>query len=172
MRRPPSESNLDAAEQLFNRALEENSHYAEAHALLCETHLSRYRMSHASETEAFEAAEKHCNRATTLDDGMTEGWVAKGELYRQAGKYADAIADLKRATKLSPRHVDAYITLANTYQDNGDLANAEETFEGSVENRSDLLGCAYADYGTFLFSQRTLHRRFGLFQDLDRVNTR
>lgn len=151
LRRPPSDSNLDAAERLFNRALEENSHYAEAHALLCETHLTRYRMSHASETKDFEAAERHCQRATTLDEGLIEVYVAKGELYRNAGKYPDAIGNLKHAIKLSPRYVDAYITLANTYMDNGDIANAEETFETALKI-DPTYWAAYADYGTFLFA--------------------
>ncbi|MEM7280460.1 MAG: tetratricopeptide repeat protein, partial [Pseudomonadota bacterium] len=163
LRRPNSESNLDAAEELFNRAIEEDAEYAEAYALLCETHLARYRLSHASNTDAFENAERSCNRATTRDATIVEVHVSLGTLYRFAGQYPDSIRELREAINKSPRDVVAHVELANAFHDASEPENAEAAFRAALEVDPTYWG-VYADYGTFLYENERYKEAADLFE--------
>jgi tetratricopeptide (TPR) repeat protein len=52
---------------------------------------------------------------------------------RQAGKYAEAIADLERAVRLAPQRADLLNQLGVTYRMAGEFAKARATYERAIE---------------------------------------
>lgn len=133
LRRPLDEAHIASAQALLERALELDAGYAEAYALMCETHLARYALSYYSDTQAFESAERNCFRAKTLDDSKTNVFVALGALYRHSGQYEKAIDELSAAITQSPFLVAAHIELGLTLDDKGEVEKAEQVLRRAID---------------------------------------
>jgi TolB-like protein/DNA-binding winged helix-turn-helix (wHTH) protein/Flp pilus assembly protein TadD len=149
LRNAEDEAALGNAEALFEKAIAIDIDYAEAYAGLCDTHLLGYEWLHS--TELFEAAERACHRALTLD--ATAGCVhtALGNLYRSSGQYHKAEQSFERASALNASAVRAYDGLAETYAAQGRLADAEESYRRAIEIQPRFWR-GYISMGNFLFT--------------------
>ncbi len=65
------------------------------------------------------------------DDGRI--WLIKGSALLMAGKVDDAIADLKRALAIFPKHPGTHLTLAWVYITRGELDAAEGAVHNAIE---------------------------------------
>ena len=150
LRQPTAEATLASAGALFDRAIELDPRFAEAHAGLCETNLRAYEFSRQS--EYFEQAEVSCHRALTLDGTLWEVRVALGNLYYINGQYEQAIMELESALERHPNAVNAYLTLASVYAVQNRLDEAEATFKKAEEVESGFWG-VHRLLGHFYYDQ-------------------
>lgn len=110
-----SESAL--ARAMYRRAINEDPDFALAYAGLALTYIDEFRSSsgpaaQAAAAQAWEMAE----RAVALDDTLPQAHFAVGyvRLYGRA-EHERAIAEAKRALRLSPNYADAYALLSSAY---------------------------------------------------------
>lgn len=150
LRQPTAEATLASAAALFERAIEIDPRFAEAHAGLCETNLRAYEFSR--ESGYFEKAEVSCHRALTLDANLWEVRVALGNLYYINGQYEQAVMELESAVERQPNAVNAYLTLANVYAAQNRFDDAEATFKRAEEVESGFWG-VHRLMGHFYYDQ-------------------
>lgn len=150
LRRPSEASTLASATGLFEKAIEIDPRFAEAHAGRCNANLRNYEFSRR--TEFFEAAEVACHRALTLDGSLWEVRVALGNLYTSNGQFDRAIMELEAAIEQQPNAVNAFITLATVYAAQGRTDDAEATFRQAEEVESGYWGVHRA-FGHFYYDQ-------------------
>ena len=150
LRRPSEASTLAGATGLFEKAIEIDPRFAEAHAGRCNANLRNYEFSRRS--EFFQTAEIACHRALTLDGSWWEVRVALGNLYNINGQLDRAITELEAAIEQQPNAVNAYITLATVYAAQDRLDEAEATFKKAEEVESGYWGVHRA-IGHFYYDQ-------------------
>lgn len=150
LRQPSSPKSLDAAEQLFGRALAEQPDLARAQAGLCETRVDRYYLEKVPAYVA--AAEQACANAEALDSTAQEVHMAIGGLRLATGDAAGAEASFRRALALVPQSPDVLIGLADALAANGKADEADGTYRRAIAAQSSY-AAAYVGYGNFLYSQ-------------------
>jgi TolB-like protein/Flp pilus assembly protein TadD len=147
LRMPRDEETLAHAERFFDQALGIDPRFVFAYTGVCELSLARYRLSRAA--EHFEAAERACHRALTLDATAKEVYTALGSLYRHSGQFDKAEIEFTKALQLDPMDEDAAYGLARSYQGQGRLQLAEETLRSNIEREPGYWG-PYMALGYFL----------------------
>lgn len=150
LRQPAEETTLASAIDLFGTAISLDRRFAHAYAGLCNAHLGAYEFARTS--ESYEAAERTCHGALTLDDGLWEVHVALGNLYRTNGQYDSAVSELETAIDKQPNTVSPYLALAQTFAGQRRLDLAEATFQKAEELDSGYWGVHRA-FGNFLFNE-------------------
>jgi len=150
LRQPKSTKTLEAAEQLFGRALAEQPDFARAQAGLCEARVERYGLEKAPVHVT--AAEEACANAEALDSAAQEVHMAVGRLRLATGDAAKAVASYRRALALVPQSPDVLIGLAESLAADGKTDEAESTYRLAIAAQSSY-AAAHAAYGNFLFSQ-------------------
>ena len=150
LRQPSTEEALASAEDFFARAIDLDNRFSLAHAGQCETRLARYRLTR--DVTEFEAAERACHRALTLDSGLAEVYTALGNLYRSSGQTDKAEQEYLAALNINSTLEEASYGLGRTYQSQGRLQLAEETLARSIELEPGYWG-SYMGFGNFLFRQ-------------------
>jgi adenylate cyclase len=130
LRRPKGARSLEAAEQLFRRALADQADFGRAQAGLCETLVQRYILERVPAHVA--TAEDACTRARTLDPTAYEVHQAVGSLRLVTGDVADAEAAYRQALAIVPESADALIGLATALADAGRPEEAERTLERAI----------------------------------------
>ncbi|HZF26049.1 MAG TPA: tetratricopeptide repeat protein [Steroidobacteraceae bacterium] len=150
LRGPKSVKTLEAAEELFERALAEQPTFARAQAGLCETRVQRYLLEKIPAYVV--AAEEACANAAALDSDAQEVHMAVGTLSLAKGNAVEAEASYRLAIALAPNSPDALIGLAEALAAGGETAEAESTFQRAIATQSSYAS-AHLQYGNFLFSQ-------------------
>ena len=115
LRQPKTPKTLEAAEQLFERALAEQPDFARAQAGLCETHVERYRLERVPSYVT--VAERACANAEALDGAAHEVHMAVGGLRLATGDAAGAEASYRHALALVPQSSDVLLGLAESLAD-------------------------------------------------------
>jgi TolB-like protein/Tfp pilus assembly protein PilF len=133
LRRNDRLQDIDAAIEVFGRALEADSDYALALSGLCEAYWYRYQRT--KETEWVPKARENCNRALELNDEVAEIHATMGTLLRGTGEYGKALLSFQTAVDLDPRSGEAFGGLARTYESLGATDKAEATFQQAVRLR-------------------------------------
>jgi predicted O-linked N-acetylglucosamine transferase (SPINDLY family) len=94
--------------------------------------------------------------AATLAQEMTVrfpqhefGWKALGEVFKQMGRKADALAPMQQAAALSPDDVEAHYNLGNTFKDLGRLVEAEASYRRALQINPNF-AAAYSNLGNIL----------------------
>ena len=144
-----SETGLESAKTVFDRAIEIDSNFAEAYAGLCDTLLAKYEESRSM--EFFEQAERACHRGLTLDAGAGDVYTALGNLYRISGQYDKATTECEQAIALNNRNVDAYGGLAETYKQLNRLEEAERHYQYVIDLQPGYWR-GHLEMGNFLYS--------------------
>ncbi len=150
LRQPSSPKSLDAAEQLFGRALAEQPDFARAQAGLCEARVDRYYLEKVPAYVA--AAEEACANAEALDSAAQEVYMAIGGLRLATGDAAQAEASYRRALALVPQLPAALIGLADALAAGGKADEADGTYRRAIAAQTSY-STAYVAYGNFLYSQ-------------------
>lgn len=147
------EKNVSTALDYFNQALKQDPRFALAYTGLADASLRMYDIKKDSfwTQKALSAAQQ----AQQLNDNLPEVHSTLGSVYSVTGKYAEAIAELRRAISLAPNSDEAYRRLGSAYMNSGQGKQGIEAFEKAVElnpyfwQNQNLLGDAYlqtADY--------------------------
>jgi tetratricopeptide (TPR) repeat protein len=132
---------LNTARQQFERAIEFDPLYAQAHAALAETVLvTLSNHSSIAPAEAYSIATAHLDEALRIDPQMAQAFAVRGlmqmmrwEKTRVGTGNLDAAASLERALELNPNLADAFVWFASLRQ-----------AEGNVRKSIDLLTMALA----------------------------
>ena len=114
LQRYESVENLDAAINLFERAIEQDSSYALAFAGLGEAYWLKYRDS--KDPIWVEKAVKQCEQAAYLNSYLAPVQITLGIIHAGTGKYDDAIEDFKNALDIDPKNAAAYRGLGRAYE--------------------------------------------------------
>ena len=150
LRQPNSVRSLDAAEQLFRRALAEQADFARAQAGLCRTLVERYLLERVPAHVA--TAEAACATAQSLDPSAYEVHEAVGGLRLVTGDTEEAEAAYRRALAIVPESPDELIGLAAALADGGDQVEAERTLEQAIAAQPSY-AASHAQYGQLLLRQ-------------------
>ncbi|MBX3702231.1 MAG: tetratricopeptide repeat protein [Steroidobacteraceae bacterium] len=150
LRQPLSTKSLDAAEELFGRALAEQPGFARAQAGLCETRVARYALERVPGHVA--AAETACARAQALDSSAAEVHEAIGRLRLATGDASEAEAAYRQALAIVPESPDTLIGLASALAAGGRAAEAEKTYQQAIAAQPRY-AAAHNAYGGFLLEQ-------------------
>lgn len=106
---------VDEAKAEFEKELQVDPNNAAAEFVLGEL---------ARRSGDWNAAAQHFGRATTLDRGFIEAYLALGMSLAAGGKYAEAIAPLETYVKLQPADPAGHYQLAIAYARTGNSAGA------------------------------------------------
>jgi len=150
LRQPRSAKALDAAEQLFGRALQEQPDFARAMAGLCEAYVERYALERIPARVT--AAEQACARAQALDSGAQEVHEAIGRLRLATGDAADAEVAYRRALDIVADSPDALIGLASAQAAGGRADEAEQTYRRAIAAQPRY-AVSHLAYGRFLYGR-------------------
>ena len=103
---------FDRAEAAYERALEIDPGFAQAHAAMAELWAIRgwYRLleSEPDSDADFDRARASAERAIALDPALAEPHAALGAVYFMQFRYAEADAEFRRAVSLNPNYANAY----------------------------------------------------------------
>lgn len=112
-RTPPD---LEKANQEFQEELKGNPNNASAEFMLGET---------ARQTGQWDEAVKHFSRASKLDEGFVEAYLALGMSLNAAGKFSDAVPPLQIYVKMQPGDPAGHYQLATAYARLGRKSDAD-----------------------------------------------
>ncbi len=141
-------SNIDAAEQLFRRALEEDPGFARAQAGMCEIAIQRFESTSA--TELVDVAEAACRQALETDPALKETEIALGKLYLASGRHEQAEAVFRSLLRRAPRDAEAHIGLARAQAKSNRPDEAERSFREAIAVEPGFWQ-TYNSLGGFLF---------------------
>ena len=147
-------ANLEQAAELFERAVESDPSYAEAHAGLAEAY---YRLYVRDGREgALDQAWRSARKAVRLNDRLPEAQITVGHLHTYERALDEAIRSFQAALKLSPRNGEALQGLAQAYGlQEGGFDKARRTHELAIRlRRGDWK--SYHQFAHFLFK----HKRY------------
>ncbi len=130
---------LQDAARFFQKAIDADPEFAEAHCGLADAFSLLVNYGHAKKQEYLQDAQASVRRALELDDQLGAGWASQGLIYMQQGKNEEAKAVLEKAMQLNPSYAMAYMWYANLEEDASKrLAYYRQAFE--LDPRSPVAG--------------------------------
>ncbi|NIO47946.1 MAG: protein kinase [Candidatus Aminicenantes bacterium] len=166
MERNEKEETLETAISLFQRAIEQDPHFALAHGGLGKAFWRKYKLTKNS--ELLEKARLSCTKAIEISDNLASVHVRLGIIYREAGQYEDAIKEFQQALLDDPVNYDAVQELAEVYENLGRLEKAEETYKQAIKLKPSYwhgysrLGFFYYIYGRNVKAEKMYNRAIAL----------
>lgn len=158
-RRPET---LDAAEDLYRRAIALDPDYALAYAGLADCSCFRF-FEHAGGDEALAQAESASRRALKLDPELAEAHASRGLALTYQRRFDEAAEEFERAMELDAVLYEAPWYYARALQAQGKMERAVELYEKAADLRVD-------DYQALIFAA-TCYRSLGR-EDEARVASR
>jgi serine/threonine-protein kinase len=144
------EGNIERAVDLFQKAIEQDSSYAQAYAGLGEAFWKKFIQT--TNPEWVGQAQSYLNRSILIDDQLASPHISLGLLYRRTGLYEKAISEYQRALQLDPKNFEAAAGLALSYEGQGNLEKAEEIYKDAIKLKDDYWK-GYGDLGFFYYFQ-------------------
>lgn len=142
--------NIDLAIGELKHAVEVDSKYASAYALLGEAYLTGYQQVNRG-ADWVQQAQQYCERSQALLE-TAEGHICLGGVYNQTGKSNLAVPEFQRAVQIDASNEDGLRGLADAYMKLGDAPGAEATYKKAIAVRPDYWG-GYSWLGVFYFNQ-------------------
>ncbi len=133
LRDKPNDHGLDSAIEQYKTAVNEDSRYAIAYAMLGWTYGRLFWVRH--DPAALDLAQANTNRALLLDPNLVAGHQVMGNLWFFRGNSSSAIKEMERALSLDPSNPQSLIYTAQIYFQIGQFAKAEEMFRRVVDAR-------------------------------------
>jgi TolB-like protein/Flp pilus assembly protein TadD len=143
---------LDAAEDMYRRAIALDPHYALAYAGLADCSVFRAQDQGGGE-EAVAQADAASKRALELDPNSAEAHSSRGLTLSHQHKYAESQVEFEEAMRLDPTFYEAPYFYGRTLQSQGKLHEAAKMYERAVSIRPDeyqtlsYLAMAYQSLG-------------------------
>ena len=159
-------SSLDAAIDVFTRAVSSDSSFALAYAGLGEAYWRKYEAER--ENTFAEMAESRCEKAYSLDSTLPRINIALGLVHAGRGKNEKAIADFQRALVLDPGNDAAYRGLAKVYEKSDNPEEAEATFNRAIRLKPNFWAGHY-DLAVFYYRQSKYEEAAKEFQEVVRL---
>jgi len=162
MERNEREENLETTISLFKRAIEQDPHFALAHAGLGKAYWRKYKLT--KDSELLEKARSSCSRAIEISDRLASAHVILGIIHREAGEYEDAIKEFQQALLDDPVNFGTLLELAEVYENLGRLEKAEETYKEAIKLKPSYwhgysrLGYFYYIYGRNVEAEKMYRR--------------
>ena len=157
---------IELAAAMFEKALEVDSQYAQAHAGLGEALWRHYRDTR--DLRWVDGAIEQCNLAVELDELDAAGHACLGLIYNGTGRTQDAVAEFRTAKSLDPSRDHVYKGLADAYLAEGDLELAEGTYQEAVTVRPHYWA-PYNWLGYFYMRHGRLEEALVNFQEMVRL---
>jgi serine/threonine-protein kinase len=168
LQRRDNETSIDNAIGMLSE-LAATSTSASVQAALGRAYLYKFQLTNDAKWAVPAAAA--CERGLRNDPENFELHVTLGQLRRQTGRPADAIAELKRALTQQPNSADAMAELAAAYAASGDLVTAEKTYKNAIKLQPNYwssyskLGGFYHVHGRFEEAARQFEKVIQLAPD-------
>ncbi|HWR83824.1 MAG TPA: protein kinase [Candidatus Deferrimicrobium sp.] len=125
---------IESAMQLYERAVELDSQFAAAYAMLSRGHSSMYWEYFDRSEQRREAAREAAEIALQLQPGLVEGHMALGYYYYHCHlDYVKALAEFDLALQDESSNSDLYNAIAAVKRRQGDLTGAAEFFTRALE---------------------------------------
>jgi serine/threonine protein kinase/tetratricopeptide (TPR) repeat protein len=156
-------NSLDAAEDLYRRAIAMDPDYALAFAGLADCSCFRF-FEHAGGDEALAQAESASRRALKLDPELAEAHASRGIALTYQRRFDEAAEEFERAMELDSVLYEAPYYYGRSLQAKGDMAKAAEFYERAAALRID-------DYQAPLFAA-TAYRALGRHKEADATGKR
>ena len=148
MQRYENPDNLDTAIELFKRAIEQDSLYAQAFSSLGEAYWRKYETT--KNELLIDDAKFQCEKAEQLNNELAGVNITLGLIYNGTGNYKLAVDVFKKALQTEPTNSDAFRGLAKAYEAFEKFDQAEQTYKKAIELKPDYWG-GYNDLGVFYF---------------------
>jgi serine/threonine protein kinase/tetratricopeptide (TPR) repeat protein len=146
--------NLDQAITAFNEATKTDPQFAIAFAGLGEAYLVKYLNS--KDSHWLDEASANCTQALKLNDQLAPVHVTIGRIDDAGGEHDLALQEFQRALALEPHNADALFGIAQVYENQGRIKDAEDMFHRAAALRPDYWD-GHNKLGLFYFRQK----RFG-----------
>ena len=127
---------MEAARQMFSRAIEIDPNYARAYAGLADC-CSFLQFYWQPSKENVLQAEQASERALELDPELAEAHAARGHALSLTGRYNEAEREFETAIRLNPELFEAYYFYARSCLIHGRLQKAVELFEQACRTRPE-----------------------------------
>ena len=143
---------FEFAQQMFERAIEIDPHYARAYAGIADCCSFLYTYWHAS-VNTLEQADAASRKALDLDPDLAEAHASRGLAVSLRKMYDEAAKEFEIAIRLDPKLFEAYYFYARARFAQGKMAEAAELFEQACRVNPDdyqaptLLATAYGGLG-------------------------
>ena len=147
--KPVTPATISEALAAFQGSLAVDMDYAAAHAGICLTYASGYRV--VNDASYIDSAERSCAVALGLNPNLDVVHNALGELHTERGDYDAAETDFKRAVAINPNSVSGLIGLGKVYGRRQRPTEAEDVLKQAVTLQPGSWD-AYNAYGGFLFN--------------------
>jgi len=131
--------NVDRAVELFRRALELDSKYVLAHAVLGQAYVQKFKTT--SQSKWLDEALASCERATQLGPEVADGYTCLALVHIQQGKYEQAEEELEQARRLGQPSELAYRGLGQSYERQNRLEEAEKAYQHAINVRPNYWAC-------------------------------
>jgi tetratricopeptide (TPR) repeat protein len=138
---------LNAAIELFSRAIEKDTLFALAYSGLAEACWSKY--NETKESNWANIALLKSERAISLSDKDAFVHISLGIIYVGKGEFDDGLKAFQRAIELDPKNEQAYIQIGRLYQNQGKFDKAEVYLKKAIALKPDYWRC-YSNLG-FLY---------------------
>lgn len=147
LERPSLYENVDEAIKNFSTALVHDTDFSLANIGICRAFWKRYEITGSARW--INDAEDSCLRGLAQDSKSTEAFRTLGAIYRDTGRYDEAVRYLEKGQLLDGNDSSLLITLASTYYQMGDKARAEKIYrELLIDAPKNWM--AYDGYGHYL----------------------
>ncbi len=133
MHRGFSETDSRAAVEMYEKAVELDPTFAEAHARLSRAHSRMYWFFFDRSDERMAAALRAAERALELDPDHPQGHIALGSYYYRLLDYDRALAEFATAERLLPSSGDLAYTISTSLRRKGDWEKGLEYLRRAVE---------------------------------------
>src|SRR6266480_1460954 len=127
--------NIELAQQMFERAIELDPHFAAAWAGLATAHVHLF--SWGGHDPDLQKAHNASARALELEPELADAHVAAGQSFSMEQQHSEAAAEFERAIELDPKLFDAYYYYARSCFKAGDLKKALKLFEKAQSVRPE-----------------------------------
>ncbi len=145
--KPSSQSNFDEAIQFFNQSLIHDKKFVLAYVGLCDAYRLKYQLTKLGVW--IKKAESNCLKAIDQDETSSKAYESVGVVYREMGRYKEAIDYLSGSINRDSNNISSIIALAGTYDLLNDNKSAESLFFEAI-SKSPKNCKVYLEYGYFL----------------------
>jgi tetratricopeptide (TPR) repeat protein len=141
-------AHLPAAIEAFQRAIQADGQFADAHAGLSDAYRVRYDATRVPDN--LRLAQESIDRAIDIDPSNARAHFIRGRTYLVSSQYQRAAIELTTALKLDPDLPDAHRWLATAHQGSGARDKAEATLREAVA-RQPKHWSDHVHLGVFLY---------------------